>query len=536
MTSYNPPSIANYNDNPPSDDGTQDPVNNLVSWARHISEIGDPLKAYGDAINNETESAIQEIEGRTFVNVKDPAYGAVGDGVADDTSAIQSAINQGPDITVYLPRGTYKTTSTLSISQEGTIILGDGYPTTTIQFEPNAADECIVFSDSASGVYFRGGVKGIQFYSSNTSVAKVGIKLVDTSGILLEDIGSTTWTDTGYNSRFLQTQGREFLTTRHLYIGADVGIQISQNPNVARNTVLDADHFDFHDTFITCTSGSTRAAVLVDDGVNMSNMTFGGANAWVRYGSHAFEWIDTSSTVNSYSLVFNNVRSEQGSDNTKYSFYISHNDTMKNITFINPYLDVNTNSYYFRNCDRITIIGGQSTTTGTALNVDNTCDDIKWINSQWQSGSTASVGTLKEFMTGKKIASGSPLAENGSLIAPAANTWQQQTLGMFDGELYSESVTLANDGTFDIPCSAAQGVKAGMVMVSAYDATNPYSIYGFFAYTPAGLVQINASANTSTTLGTASSFNFGHQGGSIFRIENKLGVTMDCAIWANYTF
>jgi len=58
-------------------------------------------------------------------------FGAVGDGVADDTAAIQAAINTGRQ--VLIPAGRYKITN-LSITQTGTpaagqyggIISGDG--------------------------------------------------------------------------------------------------------------------------------------------------------------------------------------------------------------------------------------------------------------------------------------------------------------------------------------------------------------------------------------------------------------------------
>ena len=45
-------------------------------------------------------------------NVKDPAYGAVGDGQTDDTAAIQAAINATPAGGVcFFPAGTYLVSS-----------------------------------------------------------------------------------------------------------------------------------------------------------------------------------------------------------------------------------------------------------------------------------------------------------------------------------------------------------------------------------------------------------------------------------------
>jgi hypothetical protein len=56
-----------------------------------------------------------------YVSVKD--FGAVGDGVVDDTAAIQSALNNKGNI--YIPAGTYKITSTITLYGD-TAIFGDG--------------------------------------------------------------------------------------------------------------------------------------------------------------------------------------------------------------------------------------------------------------------------------------------------------------------------------------------------------------------------------------------------------------------------
>jgi parallel beta-helix repeat protein len=56
------------------------------------------------------------------VSVKD--FGAVGDGVANDTTAIQAALTAAAGKTLYIPQGTYKTTATLNVSA-GTCVKGD---------------------------------------------------------------------------------------------------------------------------------------------------------------------------------------------------------------------------------------------------------------------------------------------------------------------------------------------------------------------------------------------------------------------------
>lgn len=64
----------------------------------------------------------------SFINVKDAAYGAVGDGVADDRAAIQAALDAVPvgGGLVYFPPGDYGIGNTLEVKVEGTLIMGSG--------------------------------------------------------------------------------------------------------------------------------------------------------------------------------------------------------------------------------------------------------------------------------------------------------------------------------------------------------------------------------------------------------------------------
>lgn len=83
-----------------------------------------------DWLNN-----VNEIVNET-ISVRQPRFGAKGDGVTDDTAAIQAAINFALSVngTLYFPNGTYLISSTLTISASNHLfsIRGDGKYTTTI--------------------------------------------------------------------------------------------------------------------------------------------------------------------------------------------------------------------------------------------------------------------------------------------------------------------------------------------------------------------------------------------------------------------
>jgi len=53
---YTPPTLSNYNANPPPDDGSQTAVNE-VAWVTHTDKIGDPLRNFSNAIDAEVESS-----------------------------------------------------------------------------------------------------------------------------------------------------------------------------------------------------------------------------------------------------------------------------------------------------------------------------------------------------------------------------------------------------------------------------------------------------------------------------------------------
>jgi hypothetical protein len=68
---------------------------------------------------NDVNTAVYD----SVIDVK--LYGAVGDGVTDDTAAIQAAVNVANGGTVYFPAGIYQTSATINCTTIGTSIVGE---------------------------------------------------------------------------------------------------------------------------------------------------------------------------------------------------------------------------------------------------------------------------------------------------------------------------------------------------------------------------------------------------------------------------
>jgi hypothetical protein len=102
------------------------PTTEQVAWDRMLTSFGAldfNVLVGGSAVTLQT--ALSQVSG-LFFNVR--TYGAIGNGVADDTSAIQTAINAAHaagDSVVGLPAGSYKIVGTLTI-YSGMSLLGAG--------------------------------------------------------------------------------------------------------------------------------------------------------------------------------------------------------------------------------------------------------------------------------------------------------------------------------------------------------------------------------------------------------------------------
>ena len=129
------------------------------------------------AVTTNVEAKLQQI-----VSAQD--FGATGNGSTDDTAAIQAAITSLNTTggTVYLPRGTYKVSSTLNITHNNITIAGDGKGATTISTYV-ASGDIISFTSLAHG-----GVRDLAITASTAQTTGAGIHFTNCDNVRASNI------------------------------------------------------------------------------------------------------------------------------------------------------------------------------------------------------------------------------------------------------------------------------------------------------------------------------------------------------------
>lgn len=127
-----------------------------MTKTRDLADLGGGfIQAGTGSVQRTVESKLQET-----VSVKD--FGAVGDGVTDDTAAIQAALSSS-HVNIYVPAGRYRITSNLTRSGQ-TYLHGDGLVASAFVFDGNY------------GLDYNGGDGTNQYTMSHLSIEKMAFE------------------------------------------------------------------------------------------------------------------------------------------------------------------------------------------------------------------------------------------------------------------------------------------------------------------------------------------------------------------------
>jgi len=498
----------------------QDSKGSLVYSAAQATErYGNIINAdgvvYAPPFTGGVATTVQDKLAQT-VSVKD--FGAVGDGVTDDTTAIQTAINSSAgNLAVYFPSGTYKITSQVTISNDRVMLYGDG-AASKILFIPTANAVCFLF-DKGSTSSVQSVAQDLVFYSTDTTYTKTALKLVNVTQCLIKNVVTIFPHWFGNGSTFLHVLGRDSTTVNRLNVFADKPIRISPIPAPHVAAGIGIDHFHFSDCYLGNTT-SANPIVTVDDGVILSDVTFDGYQAWVG-GSDGFYWNDTTSSAVSFGLTLANVRWEQSFSSGGWAVYINRTSTgvAQQVNLRNFYLG-QENGVYLRKTLYFVLDNVIYAGANTAANIDNS-NSFGQINLV-ASNNTATITLNALRQSGQFLSGGNTTVLSAS--APSGSGLTQQinpssTLGF--SQLEPKTFTVANGTNIAFSNNTLRGI------VLIYSTIGPVS----------AVMAVNGSSNTTKLLSqsdagwfgvSAGSANFNlywDAGTSTYRLQNTLGST-----------
>ena len=175
---------------------------------------------------------------REFVSVKD--FGAVGDGVADDTAAIQAAINAvSSNQKIVFPPGTYKITSGLTLSTDYVALVGHGLENAPTIKCTTASVNILTINAGACSIerlkfYGDGGLYGA---SATVNGIVANGTVADDLDLVVEDCSFV------FLNKIIQQNGRNLDCARNVFSNCLSGIIIADTVTDYRGLSLYANRF-----------------------------------------------------------------------------------------------------------------------------------------------------------------------------------------------------------------------------------------------------------------------------------------------------
>ncbi len=459
-----------------------------------------------------------------MINVKD--FGAKGDGITDDTAAIQTAVDQFGDEggTLLFPSGTYEVKSEILISKIRVTLQGVGRYATQIRFQPSVDHQTLFkFDRGSEGVLWQCAIRDMALVSSaDTGLTKTAIELKDTSNIMVKDLIIGPWTGNG-DSVGLMVRGREAGHINNLRIQADRPIVIAKNDQNPNN---DIDHFTFNDLYLLVTEGVSQPCVFIEDDIDLQHVTFGGFQAWVL-GTHGLYWRDTQTTSVSIALSIKNVRTEQGTDPNGYTIYIERNHHLQDLYLENIVADNTQRGFFFRNIWRLSMKHVVHNGSDVALDIDNV-GELMLEQVLMGVNTTVNMPNMQEKIAFNRLQSGSPVPDT-AYYSQKVGDLPSQALQLFgDTKMWSHSGRLENGGLLTIPAGNNQGRKAAMIFVSAISSDGLISAGGHVMDTSKEAICLSGTNNfgVGNVSGKLTVF---HTASTV--IFNQLGKAVDVVVF-----
>lgn len=436
------------------------------------------------------------LQNRHVISVRD--FGAVGDGVTDDSAAIQDAINNFDN--VYFPSGTYKVTSLITIAT-ATTLFSDNRSAATIKFVSPDTSNKQMFNITADDVTFRDvavfynglASESAQIFDvrgdnltfdtcdiySDTSVAKSNT--VQGFQLGSSDFNYLTLRNSKFhdmNRVFLRSNASTNNVTNIVVDGCEIynlntaGVNLNF-PNGSINYVRIVNNH-FHDFL-------QGAEQIFSGGASLKNAIFSG-NTYDGTGRECIHLEEEGENITITGNVFN-ITDLSGTEELRGVFLTDNNISG---TYAQP-TNVSITGNVFKNRD----VDGTGTYTGIQLAVDasgeNACKHV-----------TIKGNTIEGYDRGIRVDYGEPIVEGNQITDCAIGIYANQP-----------KPSISNNFFNDCPIAVEGGGRGGIVGKNVYNNCTTVvtstggerlNLSGFVLYVEADIV-VADTATVNTNLG-----------------------------------
>jgi hypothetical protein len=314
--------------------------NVLVRYLQGLPQSGAQAGPYTPGGVGAVETTIQSKLAER-ISVKD--FGAVGDNAADDTAAIQAAIDYAETLvlqqfqsgaTVFFPAGTYKITSGLTVAKDNVGLAGDSVAASVITAVSPTFD-LITFSKGGGTAIYRAAVRDLRLLATGNASAGSLLKLDTVYHSTVDNISL----DGGYIGLTCDGCGKLIVNNLDTHqTSRSTGTPshaVNLASTLARNSDVHFTNFQFY--FQT---GSTPNYAMNIDGADGIYLTSGH-----MHGGVSFTPSNSGVEVTCASVFFDNVYFDRSPQHHVYLTGAASN-AYRNIRFVNcTFRDANRGIY-----------------------------------------------------------------------------------------------------------------------------------------------------------------------------------------------
>ena len=446
-----------------------------------------------------------------------------------DAGQIPVRVDYGEGIYGFLTQPGQITTPAISITGQGKAI-------TTFAFSTNSNLNFIDITASAS-TNDRVNLSDFRITGSGSG-NKTYIKLTDMKMCTVLNIeinaSGSTGTDIG-----MYLQGREATHIENVYINVKRPIYIGND------SAIGLDHFNFHNMYII-SSSTTYSLIEIEDGINMSNVSFTGYQGWVGGNGAIY---DNGGNTEWLNCAFYNIRWESAgllipTGSKRPCIKINAGDA-KNLNFYNCYIagveaddGSATTCVYLRNVIKANFYGcffNAPDVDSIWLDADNTCDDISGDIYTTQNAGDTNLGSYLMYALGVGPRQQSPNDSTSMFYITNTNFSRTNPYILINGvRMYTRTTEIADGSTIVLPGNPNEVYADGSPTMTQYqvffDKGTGSAGGGTFAITTntadAGSEKLSGTANITGGAGGAGVCGlYRSDGSTTVRLKNNMGET-----------